>query len=421
MKEIYANLANKRLEFIKAVFLMLLLCNAKRISHFLTSCLANRYSDLSIDYMMRFFSLAEIFLLTSLLAIRLSRFLKKNLESMLLLGLSNGQILLQFLWSTVDVLLLQVLLGSLIAEYYGRGIGQSCLSNFMSAAAIFSASMLLYQIIQMHQNGILLVMAAMAAVGIPAFGTFSYQNMYAIIMSERADGWYRSLYLDITVIKLLLTASLIAAAVIVYIKRGFQEPAKRHQKRNADRLGDFIHKSGRLAASRKNYFWMYRSLDFIFWKLCSSFLLLICCWLIEHNAAILFVTYGICLVTSFYLRDVYEFERGNQFIYYMSSYSYKNLLTDHIINGVMLCQDSIFPILLVRCIMRPESFSVLLAALVLNTAVSFFLNVYFYAKYPQKQSIGSLFVIAVSMHIPFLNMIMLCKSYHQGRNRWNQA
>lgn len=420
MKKIYAKLVNKRLEFIKVIILILLLCNVNRSTRFFTSCLAARYSALSIDYMLRLFSMTEIILLTCFIVIRLSGFLKRNLESLLLLGLSNGQILLEFLWTTGDMLLLQAILGGLTAEYYGIGFSRYCLSNFISAAAVISISIILYQAIQKHRNVIILMMAAMAA-GVAGLGTISYQTMYEILMSEKADWWYRSLYLDITAIKLLFTVILMIAAAFVCVYNGFQAQVKRHHIWCSDRLGDFIHKSGKLCASRKNYFWMYRSLDFIFWKVCSTFFLLLCCWMVESNAAIVCATYGICLVTSFYLRDIYEFERGNRLIYAMSAYTYKNLLKDHFINGVTLCQDSIFPILLLRCIYRTDGFVVLGAVLILNIAVSIFINIHLYADYPQKQSIGTVFLIMLRIHIPFFNMMMLYQSYRHGREHWNQS
>lgn len=183
-------------------------------------------------------------------------------------------------------------------------------------------------------------------------------------------------------------------------------------------FGDFIHKLSKYPLYSKNYFGMYQHKDYLLWKLFSSILLIISCFTVNNNLVIFLIVYGICLITSFYYKDIYNFEQNLLFIYFMSNYPYRKLMSDFMISGLFILGDNILLILLIRCIVSPTTILVLVATGAMVVFISLFVNSCLFVKYPTKKSYINILLILIKLHLPILNLLFLYKNSKTGKQNW---
>lgn len=123
----------------------------------------------------------------------------------------------------------------------------------------------------------------------------------------------------------------------------------------------------------KNYIWMYRNKDFVLWKIFSAIIFIVFCCTESGSSILFLLAYGICLISSLYFKDIYNFETTLLLPYYMSNYAYTSLFRDQILSGFFLLGDNIFLIVLIDCIFHPQNIIILpVLALTLLFAASLY-------------------------------------------------
>ena len=161
---------------------------------------------------------------------------------------------------------------------------------------------------------------------------------------------------------------------------------------------------------------MYRNTDFVLWKFFSSILLIFIYYITSNYLILLSFSYMICLITSFYFNDMYNFERKLLPLYFMSNYAYKKVIRNFFVMGVYILGDNIFLILLIRIFFNLAFLPILPIVILSIIFISFYVNSSLFVKYPQKQYNFNIFKILLVMHIPILNVFVLVRNLKQGKN-----
>ena len=183
-------------------------------------------------------------------------------------------------------------------------------------------------------------------------------------------------------------------------------------------IGELLHRINPKAFNIKNYVWIYKDKDFLFWKIFSTILWISVCCICTRKIYLFFFSYGICLISSFYFKEVYHFERSLFFHYFMSDYSYVQINRDLSISGFFILGDNILIILIISCFFRPDNLLLLLGSISVFFCISIFMNSYLLMRYPMRQYYINLLIILIKFHIPILNILFLCKSIKLGKNNW---
>ena len=129
-------------------------------------------------------------------------------------------------------------------------------------------------------------------------------------------------------------------------------------------------------------------------------------------------SYMIGLITSFYFKDIYNFERKLLPLYFMSNYAYKGVIRDFFVMGIYILGDNIVLILLIRSFFNLALLPILPIIILSIIFISFYVNSSLFAKYPQKQYNINIFKILLNMHVPILKVFILIGNLKQGKNNW---
>lgn len=417
MQETYSFLINKKIELTKGMaFLVLLICYSY-FGEALDAVLTRRFSPFNRIYVCRLAFFALLAGLTVWICIRFLYYIKRNWESLFLLGITPLEFLLLFFLTNTEVLFLQLYLGTMLFWIQGAEGGIALASNVLWSILLCLAGAMLG--LKAH-TGSLTVIGSLSAAGLAFLlgtGRLNYSMVSEWVMSESIGGMFGEN--DSFFVLLLLCLPLFCLLGLwMYQRADLSAIADSQYAFHAYWLGDLFHRLSRWCIWEKNYIWIYRNREFLFWKLSAGVFFAMVCCLSESFLAVFLTAYGICLVTSFYLLEVYRFERRNFLIYFMSDYSYPRLLRDEVWGGFWLLGDHIFLLfVLLRLRNWTELFYLLLLAAVIFL-LSAFVNGGLFAFYPKKQCTAGICVTLLKLHLPVVQVWLLYRWIRQGKKNW---
>lgn len=129
-------LINRKIEFLKGIICVLLIANWSNLYQHFLSYMQNRYSENNIEYTLR---IVTIICLCSLMIYGitiLTMFLKKNAESLLLLGMPDFKILRLFFIRHYELFFIMIYIGTMSGKYYGINIFNNILANGLNACIL---------------------------------------------------------------------------------------------------------------------------------------------------------------------------------------------------------------------------------------------------------------------------------------------
>lgn len=420
LKTFYKYMSNFKLELFKGVMWFLLILNNKKLYQSYYSFVGGKYGIGNIDYLFRITIIITIWLQIILGIIKLFKFLKRNAESLLLLGVAEIDILKLFFVKNYDFLLGYLYIKCLFCLFYK----QSLIGTFTVSlidACIFEMLIVIfyiaiqYRYVRFFSNFVLILFSVFLAMG-----KINYESIYGILTSKLMENLFYNLswfsiccrILSISLLCLILNKILKQRGLIIDID------CRKHTRIN--KAGDLFHKWEKYSSVRVNYFWMYRDYDFIIWKIFSTIFLVGFCLQLENIFENILCGYVICLISTSYFLDIYRNERKRLIIYYMSDFTFFDFLNMHIKSSMVVVGDNIIAVLLLNSL---RGYTYLLAALILCLLiflVALFIDTAIYSKYPQKIYILDLIVIIVKMHIPVFNVSTWRKNYLSGRMKWSK-
>ena len=418
MKELFLLLINRKRESIKLVFFFLLSILYLPIYNLFRYLLYSTFSEANAAYLNRIFFIVVLSLLILYTFFKFKSFFKKNTESLILLGTSASYCLIIFLITNYEVLFLQTYIGSLLCQIHGMSF-QSCLVvNTINSILVYIIGVFL----ALKSNSKLLkifVIIFACILGVQ-FGTgnITYKNIYKFIMSENIRQLLFSDNYSLLSIKFLITIFLSSIMVCLYKKTDVDSLSNISTFFTLNIIGDISHKLSPYSIYGKHNLRMYRNTDFVMWKFFSSILLIFIYYITSNYLILLSFSYMICLITSFYFKDMYNFERKLLPLYFMSNYAYKKVIRNFFVMGVYILGDNIFLILLIRIFFNLAFLPILPIVILSIIFISFYVNSSLFVKYPQKQYNFNIFKILLVMHIPILNVFVLVRNLKQGKNNW---
>lgn len=418
MKELFLLLINRKRESIKLVFFFLLSILYLPIYNLFRYLLYSTFSEANAAYLNRIFFIVVLSLLILYTFFKFKSFFKKNTESLILLGTSASYCLIIFLITNYEVLFLQTYIGSLLCQIHGMSF-QSCLVvNTINSILVYIIGVFL----ALKSNSKLLkifVIIFACILGVQ-FGTgnITYKNIYKFIMSENIRQLLFSDNYFLLSIKFLITIFLSSIMVCLYKKTDVDSLSNISTFFTLNIIGDISHKLSPYSIYGKHNLRMYRNTDFVMWKFFSSILLIFIYYITSNYLILLSFSYMICLITSFYFKDMYNFERNLLPLYFMSNYAYKKVIRNFFVMGVYILGDNIFLILLIRIFFNFAFLPILPIVILSIIFISFYVNSSLFVKYPQKQYNFNIFKILLVMHIPILNVFVLVRNLKQGKNNW---
>ena len=418
-KKLYFALVNKKAELAGGVLYSLLILSYPWIFKALEAMIGYRFGSSNQIYICR---ISFLFLLCGLLALaryQAVSFLKKNWESLMLLGVSGLEGFLLFLSANTKLFFLQIYCGTMLFQMQGIRLGFALSVQAVYGICVCAAGMLL----GLKAHGKILTFLSAAAIGcITVFfgiGHINYQVMYKWVMGESAGKRLFSENPCVTAVLLILALSLVWLAACLYESADMPRIAGSwglfFTGRKAEPDKSFF-RVGRFRLSR--YFWMYRSREFFLWKLCSMLFLALVCCLGDSSFAVFLTAYGICLLTAFYFKDIYNLERKKLLIYFMSDYPYRKFFPDVVKEGTCLLGDQIFLILV---LFRLRNFTDCITFLFVTAAVlsiAIFVNASLFAKYPRRQYQIGVCSALIKLHLPVGNLFFLYQWILQGKKNW---
>lgn len=211
----------------------------------------------------------------------------------------------------------------------------------------------------------------------------------------------------------------IVSGILVFLRMETNgiEVEKSDSKKKA-RTKDFFGKIYSQVPSLKNYVWIYKDKDFILWRFFSTLVYALICYK-STNLLFLFIwAYIICLISSFYFKDVYHFERKVFFHYIMSDYSYARVSRDLFISGFLIIGDNLLIIIFISCFFSPVNIILLLGSIFVIGFMTIFLNSQLFVRYPVKKNYLHFIVILIKFHIPIFNIFFLMKDVKIGMVNW---
>ena len=419
MKKIYLVLINKKAEMAKCVLYGMVILSYPWIFQSLEAMIGHRFDNLNQIYICK---ISFLFLLCALLALARYQsvsFLKKNWESLMLLGVSGIKSFLLFLSANTELLFLQIYCGTMLFQMQEIRFGFAVLVQAVYGIFVCAAGMLL----AVKAHGKILTFLSVGVIGciVVFFGT-GHINYYVVYEWMMGEGVSRGLFSEnpcVSVAFLILSLSLAWLAVCLYESADMSVIAGSwgflFTRRKAEPKKSFFRKS-KFRPSR--YYWMYRDREFFLWKLCSMMFFILVCCLENSSLAVFFTAYGICLITAFYFKDIYNLEQKKFLIYFMSDYPYRKFFSDVVKEGIYLLGDHIF---LTLILFRLRSFADCITFLLLAIAVlsiTIFVNASLFAKYPRRQYQIGICIALIKLHFPIGNLFFLYQWILQGKKNW---
>lgn len=418
MKDIFLNTVNRRVEIFKGLLGVLLICSWKRIYDFGYMRFCSAYSVDNIEYIMRITATISLLLIISYGVSVFRTFLKKNSESLLLLGRTNYEIGVLFFLKHYEITFVSGYIYSMLAKYYEvsvvKGIFIGMLNTcIIGVLIIFCGFIINYKIVQKIVYMLIGVMGFLCICG-----KLNYNSIYGIMMSDQAEIFIKGFYMGNVAIKIPIFILFCLITYKMINIHGMIIESDRGMLNRSNLCGDFFHK--KIFATRKNYFWIYRDADFVIWKVFSTVIYAVLCIQSKDIITMILSGYIICVVTSSYFLNIYLFERKQGILYYMSNYTFADLLRTNMGADIAIIGDNIFVILLLAGICNKLCIVVLPVMFVMVIFIVLFINVAFYGKYPRKLFLLDYIVIIIKMNIPILNLWIMFRNYTVGKENWSK-
>ena len=195
---------------------------------------------------------------------------------------------------------MQLYLGTMLFWIQGAEGGIALASNVLWSILLCLAGAMLG--LKAH-TGSLTVIGSLSAAGLAFLlgtGRLNYSMVSEWVMSESIGGMFGEN--DSFFVLLLLCLPLFCLLGLwMYQRADLSAIADSQYAFHAYWLGDLFHRLSRWCIWEKNYIWIYRNREFLFWKLSAGVFFAMVCCLSESFLAVFLTAYGICLVTSFYL------------------------------------------------------------------------------------------------------------------------
>lgn len=417
---VYKCLNDYKVSLFKVIIYFLLFCNASKIYFNCYSLVEKLYGLENVEYIFRLTIIVATAIVLVLCTINLRIFLKRNAESLLLLGLNNTDILKLYFVKYFDGLVIYFFIRFMIAFLYKQSLIQAIIWSVLSISIIVMVSIFVCLVISNKYVRLGLYILFIGLTIFLAMGKVSYETVYDIIMSYTID----CIFVDISLLNICcrLLIIMISYRVIDFtIKyRGFYVELEKKRNIKLDFIGDILHKWGDTLFVRVNYVWMYRNYDFIIWKVFSSIVYVFLCLKAESNGICILSGYVIALVSASYLYNVYGLERLHLPFYCISDFDYKDLLKMHAKSSCFIVGDNVILIsLLISLQDAMFPFSTICICILVLLVVAF-INVLLYERYPQKIYMFDYIVMLIKLHIPVYNVFVLQKSYRSGIEKWSK-
>lgn len=418
MKTIYSIQFHIKYELAKLTLIILLSIFYCPIYDLLENSLCNTFDSDNLLYINRILFIVLIFGLIVLVSARFANFSSQNDESLILLGIGALQRCLLFFFKNYEILFLQLYFGAMVYQIEHISVLVALPTNIINALFVYASGILIALKARSRSFSLFTLTLIIISGALIGSRRLTYHVVYRLIMSKGTEQLLFSSSAFPFIIKLAATLCLIFIAVFLYKHADAGLSHKGIHANHFNMFGDFIHKLSKYPLYSKNYFGMYQHKDYLLWKLFSSILLIISCFTVNNNLVIFLIVYGICLITSFYYKDIYNFEQNLLFIYFMSNYPYRKLMSDFMISGLFILGDNILLILLIRCIVSPTTILVLVATGAMVVFISLFVNSCLFVKYPTKKSYINILLILIKLHLPILNLLFLYKNSKTGKQNW---
>lgn len=413
-------LINRKIEFLKGIICVLLIANWSNIYQHFLSYMQDCYSENNIEYMLRIVTIVGICSLIVYGITILTMFLKKNAESLLLLGMSDSKILRLFFIRHYELFFIMIYIGTMSEKYYGINIFCNVLANGLNACILGLLIVIGCFAVRISYIRKLLYVFIIIVTALFGFGKINYENAYKLVMSE----WVRKLFCSGSLYDILLQLPLLLLFFLLARKmlewRGIVIETNQRRSYKNNLLGDFLHKMGKYSSFRKNYFWIYRDADFTLWKMIATVFFAVFARMDVGVMEMVLCGYVISLITASYFLDIYRFESKQLVIYYMSDYPYSDMLKTQVQSGMAVMGDSIFMVLLIYSFRNIKCIPAMLIMYVLLLVTTLFLQTALYAKYPKRLYLVDYVVILIKMHIPLWNIWAWYKDYTKGKKRWSE-
>lgn len=419
MKTVYHILKNRKPQIAKCVFFLILFGVYSIIYRAACHFLYSRYDYGSILYIGRLLYITLICILLVYVRFAFLHFVKRDWESLVLLGLHFPQLFVLFSIAHLEIFLLQVYFGMMIAQIQGRNIGLSIAVNVINALLID----LLGIWISLHTHSKLLTFLAFTAIGLSGIlvgtGKLTFKAVNTIVMSDTVTALLFSDHVISIAVRVILSMCLLLCFSYRYRTICVDKIIAKNRLERI-RITDVLYRFSRHLMYGKNYAWMYRNKDFILWKIFSTLLFIVFCHAGANNIVLFLLAYGICLISSLYFKDIYHFEATLWEPYYMSNYAYTYLLRDLILSGFFLLGDNVFAALFLNCFFHPHSIIILPMLALAALFVTGFVISHLFVKYPTKQYYISICAALIQLHLPILNVYFLYRNIEKGKRNWEE-
>lgn len=419
LKNFYKYIANYKLELLKGIIWILLIFNNKKLYRFFYSSVRNQYGMDNIDYIFRITIMIVTGLLILLGVLKLFQFLKRNAESLLVVGVTEADVLKLFFVKNYDLLLGFLFIKYLFGLLYKQNSIRMLAVNLMGACILGMLMILFYIAVQYKYVRLsfdfILILFSLCLVR----GYINYENVYRVLTSEALDyffydfSWFRICcrILFIGVLSILLRKSIKQRGIIADID------SRKRGKLNL--AGDFFHKWGNYSAIRIDYFWIYRDHDFIIWKIFST--IVFAFFSVQYGGVWeqILCGYVICLVTTSYFLNIYKFERKHLIVYFMSDFTFLDFLKMHVKSSMIVAGDNIIAVLILNSLRDHTSLVSAFILCLLIFLIVLFVDTAIYVKYPHKIYMFDWIAIIVKMHIPVLNVRTWYRNCLEGKIKWS--
>lgn len=420
LKKIYAAHMKHGKEFLKALICILLIFNRKNVYSSLDSFLQRKYNPQDIEYIMRVGIMVMMLVLLVCGIASLSGYIQKNGESLLLLGVTNMDIFRLYFMQRYELLLAIIYLGSFLGRYYQVNIGRGIWANGLNAGMFLLLVIIGYFAVRCTFIRKIFYFLMMILSAFFALGKVNYKNVYQLVMSEWLGDKICSFLSRGIFLKILFLFLLGIIAKRMLDCQGLMAESQGRNYRKNNFFGDWLHRMGKYSSFRKNYLWLYRDKDFLLWKICSTVFLAVFCGYVENTAGLIIACYVIGLITASYFFNIYQFERKQLIVYYLSDYTFKDLIKAHVKSGVAIMGDNIFAILLIYGIGNIKCLIAIFVTYILFLLIGLFVCTALYKKYPQKIYWLEFIIVLVEMNIPIWNLGIGFRNYFVGKEKWSK-
>lgn len=417
---IYFSMTSRLREITKGLICILLLCSSSKVSNAFVLGIDKRYGAHHIDYFMRIMIIISFVALFLLGVKMLSSYIRKNTESLVLLGLPDKKILLLFFIKHYELLFAGLYIGILVGCSLEMNVMAMILIHGLNAIAVSGLIVGLYVLGRYSWSRWLLYVLVVIGAILFALGMVNYENAYRFLMSGFADMLFDKIYLcDFFSKGLLLVLSLVVSWHEIK-KNGLVVEIDKKKQIYDSRFGDYWHNMGKRFSFRKEYVWIYRDKDFLVWKIFSTVLYAFICAQTKGVLELLICGYVIALITTSYLLNIYQMDRKHLITYYLSDYSFCDLLKNHVKSGIAIMGDTVLVISLFFCLRDVRYFVVLVVLILIMLWIGGFMYTALYAKYNRRIYLQDYIIILVQMHIPIWNIRSWYVNYKRGKENWSK-